>query len=114
MIVEPHILIPVTQIVGSFPCLRETVLKKQFAGAAGNINYALVLGNIVHEIFQRILECMNFTKAKLNELVKSAISLQLVELFYLKKTERDVEIDCHRGIKNITTWIDMVLKPEKN
>jgi CRISPR/Cas system-associated exonuclease Cas4 (RecB family) len=74
MIVEPHILIPVTQIVGSFPCLRETVLKKQFGGAAGNINYPLVLGNIIHQIFQDILECMDFQKSKLGEIVSSAIS----------------------------------------
>ena len=52
IIVEPHILIPTTQIVKAFPCTRKSFISKQFSGsAAGSINYALVLGNVVHEIF---------------------------------------------------------------
>jgi hypothetical protein len=37
-----------------------------------------------------------------------------MSLFFLKKTEAEVELDCRRGIKNITEWIDMVLRPDKN
>ena len=61
LIVEPHILIPTTQIVKAFPCIRKSFISKQFSGsAAGSINYALVLGNVVHEIFQGILDKMDF------------------------------------------------------
>ena len=48
IIVEPYILIPVTQIVSSFPCVRKAILQKQYNGLSSDINYALVLGNIVH------------------------------------------------------------------
>jgi hypothetical protein len=51
IIVEPQILIPTTQIVKSFPCLRKAYLNHQFKSLQGDINYALVLGNIVHAIF---------------------------------------------------------------
>ena len=51
IIVEPHILIPTTQIVKAFPCARKSYISKQFTGSPGDINYALVLGNVIHEIF---------------------------------------------------------------
>lgn len=60
IIVEPHILIPTTQIVKAFPCVRKAYLGNQFKGLSGDINYPLVLGNVIHTIFQSILECMDF------------------------------------------------------
>ena len=51
VIVEPHILIPTTQIVKAFPCTRKAYLSNQFKGIQGDINYALVLGNVIHAIF---------------------------------------------------------------
>ena len=49
VIVEPHILIPTTQIVKTNPCIRRALLTNQYRNP--EINYALVLGNVVHEIF---------------------------------------------------------------
>ena len=51
VIVEPHILIPTTQIVKAFPCTRKAFLSNQYNGISGDINYALVLGNVIHEVF---------------------------------------------------------------
>ena len=51
IIVEPHVLIPTTQIVKAFPCVRRAYLSHQYKSTT-DINYALVLGNIIHEIFQ--------------------------------------------------------------
>ena len=62
VIVEPHILIPTTQIVKAFPCTRKAYLSQQFKGTAGDINYALVLGNVIHSIFQDILAQMDFRR----------------------------------------------------
>ena len=60
IIVEPHILIPTTQIVKAFPCVRKAFLSNQYKGQSGDINYPLVLGNVIHEIFQDILQQMDF------------------------------------------------------
>ena len=46
LIVEPNILIPTTQITNAFPCVRKAYLDHQFK--TKDINYALVLGNIIH------------------------------------------------------------------
>lgn len=51
VIVEPYIMIPTTQIVKAFPCTRKAYLSNQYKGIHGDINYALVLGNVIHSIF---------------------------------------------------------------
>lgn len=55
IIVEPYILIPTTQIVKAFPCVRKAFLSNQYKGLSGDLNYALVLGNVIHQVFQDIL-----------------------------------------------------------
>ena len=73
VIVEPHILIPTTQIVKAFPCTRKAYLSNQFKGIHGDINYALVLGNVIHAIFQDILAQMDFRKNAIDKIIKEAI-----------------------------------------
>ena len=50
VIVEPYVLIPTTQIVKAFPCTRKAYLSNQYKGIHGEINYVLVLGNVIHSI----------------------------------------------------------------
>ena len=114
IIVEPHILIPTTQIVKAFPCTRKAFLSTQYKGVNGDINYPLVLGNIIHAIFQDILNQMDFHRDKINQIIKEAIRSQLLLLYSLKKMEREVEEDARRAVKNITEWLDMVLMHGKN
>ena len=114
VIVEPHILIPTTQIVKAFPCTRKAYLSNQFKGIQGDINYALVLGNVIHAIFQDILAQMDFRRETINKIIKLAIKGQLLLLFSLNKQEREVEEDSRRAVKNITEWLDQVLFPQKN
>jgi hypothetical protein len=52
IILEPYILIPTTQIVKAFPCARSAILNHQYKGMSSDINYALVLGNVIHNVFQ--------------------------------------------------------------
>lgn len=109
MIVEPFILLPTTQIVNAFPCTRKAYLSNHFKGIQGDVNYALVLGNVIHYVFQAILEKMDFKSDSINTIIKTAIKGQLLLLYYLKKTEKEVEDDVRKGIKNITSWLDMLL-----
>ena len=72
LILEPFILIPTTQIVKAFPCSRQAFLGHQFKGLSSDINYALVIGNVIHNVFQRILELMDFTVKTLNKIIQQA------------------------------------------
>jgi hypothetical protein len=51
MIVEPSIMIATTQIVKASPCTRKAFLGNQYKNIHNDINYPLVLGNVIHEIF---------------------------------------------------------------
>jgi CRISPR/Cas system-associated exonuclease Cas4 (RecB family) len=85
LIVEPSILIPTTQIVKAFPCARKAYLQHQFKSLNGDINYALVLGNVIHAIFQQILYRMDFRKEILNEIVKESIKSEILLFYSLNK-----------------------------
>lgn len=55
IILEPFIMIPSTTITNSFPCVRRAIFSDQYRSTVGEFSYALVIGNIVHEAFERIL-----------------------------------------------------------
>ncbi len=114
IILEPYILIPTTQIVKAFPCARSAFLSHQFKGMSSDINYALVLGNVIHNVFQQILESMDFRQDKLNQMISQAMKGQLILLFFLKKTEQEVKNDVNRAIRNISCWLEAVFDPKKN
>lgn len=114
LIVEPYILISCTQIVKSFPCLRNAFISHQFKGMATDFNYALVLGNTVHAVFQSILQSMDFKQAALQRVIHEAVHDQILALFYLKKREAEVEADVQKGVKNIVTWLNLVFNGRNN
>ena len=57
---------------------------------------------------------MDFRNETIGSILRSAINKHLLALFSLKKTENEVEHDAKRAVKNITEWLDMVLRPHKN
>ena len=56
IILEPDILIPSTSISTAFPWPRVPLLRELFKNSEGDPKYALTFGNVVHLVFQRILE----------------------------------------------------------
>ena len=55
LILEPFVKISSTSIVSSFPCVRKSLFSDSFRSSNNDFGYALVLGNIVHDAFERIL-----------------------------------------------------------
>ena len=55
LILEPFILIATTSIVSSFPCVRRSIFADQFRTNLGDFEYPLVIGNIIHEAFEKII-----------------------------------------------------------
>ena len=81
---------------------------------SSDINYALVLGNVIHSVFQSILECMDFKRETINKIIKCAIKDQLILLYQLQKTEKEVENDVGKAVKNIIEWLNMVFIGKNN
>ena len=65
-----------------------------------------MLGNVIHEIFQAILDKMDFRKEALNEIVNASIKGQILLLYSLGKSEEEVESDTKRAISNIMEWLN--------
>jgi len=59
IVLEPEILIPSTSISISSPCPRVPLIRELFKNAEGDPNYALILGNVIHLVFQKVLENIN-------------------------------------------------------
>ena len=47
-------------------------------------------------------------------MIKDSIQDQLLYLYYLNKTEADVDRDVRRGVSNITKWLSMMLRGDMN
>lgn len=65
--------------------MRKAFLSNQYKGLAGDVNYALVLGNIIHQVFQDILQKMDFRQSTINKFIHDAVKVELLLLYYLKK-----------------------------
>jgi hypothetical protein len=65
IVLEPYIMISCTSIVSSFPCVRRSIFQDQFKSNVSEFEYPLVIGNIIHEAFERILVHRNFDQDNL-------------------------------------------------
>lgn len=57
---------------------------------------------------------MQFNRNAIQETVREAIQEQLLSLYYLEKTEAEVERDVERAVNNITKWLGMLIKGDYN
>jgi len=60
LVVEPFVMITSTSIMNSFPCVRKSVFQDQFRTSNWDINYPLVLGNILHIAFEQLITSQDF------------------------------------------------------
>jgi hypothetical protein len=51
---------------------------------------------------------MDFKREKITQIIKDAIKPCLLQLYSLKKLEKEVEEDARKGVKNITEWLSSV------
>jgi predicted nucleotidyltransferase len=67
--------------------------------------YPLVIGNIIHETFERLLITRNFEEANLEEVFKESMKNHFCHLHRLKETEEKVLRDLKIASTNIKLWI---------
>ena len=89
LVLEPDILIASTSISTATPWARVPLLKELFKNTS-DIGYPLVLGNIVHLLFQKILEntsdlYIEKNQHKLEQTVNECIKDHLIDLYFIRK-----------------------------
>lgn len=114
LILEPFIMITNTSIVSSFPCVRRSLFSDSFRSSVRDFSYALVIGNIVHDAFERILIANNFDVEFLENVFKLAMKPHYCQLFQLGMTEDRVLQDLRTAAKNVEDWLSDMAKPDKN
>lgn len=107
-------MISSTSIVSSFPCVRRSLFSDSFRSSVTDFGYALVIGNIIHDAFERILQTRNFEKPYLDSVFKQAMKPHFTYIYQLKMTEDRVLDDLRLAAANIEEWVTSMLQSDKN
>ena len=73
VVLEPKIMISCTNIVNSFPCVRKSLFSDSFRNTNMDFSYPLVIGNIIHDSFEVILQEQNYDDKRLKEIFGASI-----------------------------------------
>jgi hypothetical protein len=66
-------MISTTNIVNSFPCVRKSLFSDTFRNTSVDFSYPLVIGNIIHDSFEKIIQEMDFDEKRLDEIFRRSI-----------------------------------------
>lgn len=67
----------------------------------GDFEYPLVIGNIIHEAFESIIQDQDYSKEKLDEVFDDSMKHHFTLLYQLKENEAKVKKDLHQAAQNI-------------
>ena len=109
IILEPYIMISCTSIVTSFPCVRRSIFSDQFRTNMGDFEYPLVIGNIIHEAFERLLISRDFEEANLEAVFRQSMQGHVCHLYRLRESESKALKDLRTAAANIKTWVENML-----
>jgi hypothetical protein len=109
IILEPFIMISCTSIVSSFPCVRRSIFQDQFRTSMTEFEYPLVIGNIIHEAFERVIISQNFDEDYLEQVFKDSMKNHYCHLYRLRETEQRALKDLKTAAGNIKLWVTNML-----
>jgi hypothetical protein len=78
VILDPDYGVTCTQIVGSYPCVRRAVFQEMFKQA--QVGYALILGNILHAVFEHKVQQREMEEPD-RDLVQKALKQNYTQIY---------------------------------
>lgn len=103
LIWNPDILISSTVCADQLYCPRKTVLMKRFS-FPGSLSLPLLLGTIVHEIFQICMVNEKFTFDYMNYLLDKEIESRLFEIFSVGDVVEDLKLKARKHFEVLRKW----------
>ncbi|XP_051883395.1 DNA replication ATP-dependent helicase/nuclease DNA2 [Pristis pectinata] len=105
MIVNPDHLISGTSVVNGIRCMRRAVLNERFKACERGTRQMLV-GTLVHEIFQKAVTSNRFTQRELEEITSQTICAPkyLGEMYSLNLSQADVVHAVEEYLPLLVTW----------
>ncbi|XP_069756973.1 DNA replication ATP-dependent helicase/nuclease DNA2 isoform X2 [Narcine bancroftii] len=105
MIVNPDHLVSGTSVVYGIRCMRRAVLNERFKAYERGTRQMLV-GTLVHEIFQKAATTNNFTQDQLEEITSQTICAPkyLGEMYSLNLSQADLMRAVEEYLPSLVTW----------
>lgn len=103
LIWNPDVLVTSTVVADQLFCPRKTVIMKRFK-FPGEATMPLLIGTIVHEIFQTCFLAEKFDQAFLEELLENEIRGRLIEIYTLGDVVSDLKNKIREHLPFITHW----------
>ncbi|CAI5760795.1 unnamed protein product [Candida verbasci] len=113
LIWNPDILLSATTISQQIGCSRKTVLMSRYK-FPGVYSIPLIVGEIVHFIFQECLADENWDISFMNNLADSMIDNYLLHLFSINETKEKVKEEINKHLPYLKTWFQKYYKKQLN
>ncbi|XP_027196108.2 DNA replication ATP-dependent helicase/nuclease DNA2-like [Dermatophagoides pteronyssinus] len=113
IIVRPDVLIPITTLMAASFCMRKAWLSRMFE-IIGEPNKALLIGTIVHEIFQECFLHQQYDVSQIENIFLKIIPNHTLELYGLNMTREDLMQEVKPYIRSISNWFKIYVGNESN
>ncbi|KAJ3116699.1 Tripartite DNA replication factor [Phlyctochytrium bullatum] len=107
MIVEPETLVSVSLLSDSFSCLRRSILQEKVKNS-GSKRRSLVLGSLVHKLYQSCLKRRNFALDFINSEARRIVGEAAVDLLDADLDENSVLLEMEEYIPNLEKWASIL------
>lgn len=104
LIWHPDTLLSATTIAQSIHCQREAVINSKFRGP-GEYNVPIIVGNIVHVIFQRCLSERDITDEFINSVVDEEVELNIIPILSAQSDLETLKKMLNPHIQHIKDWM---------
>ncbi|XP_068218032.1 DNA replication ATP-dependent helicase/nuclease DNA2-like [Palaemon carinicauda] len=105
IVIKPDYLISGTSVVSAVFCRRKSVLNERFRGMDSG-NKAMLIGSLVHQLFQDVVKNKITSKVKLDSLMRQLIShpKMLCEMYGLGVNEAGIFEEMNNYLPRILSW----------
>lgn len=103
LICNPDILVPSTVCADQLFCPRKTVLNKRFS-FPGSVSVPLLLGTIVHEIFQICMISEEFSLDYMEKLLDIEIQKRLIEIYSVGDVIEELRVKARAQFSVLRRW----------
>lgn len=109
LIWHPDVLVSATTVSQQLSCSRKPVLTDRF-NFPGESSVPLLVGIILHEIFQACFVKEDWSLSLMETLMKELIEENIMTIFSLDKSRQDIETEIYASLPYLKLWFDTYYK----
>ncbi|CDR40478.1 CYFA0S05e00980g1_1 [Cyberlindnera fabianii] len=110
---NPDLLLSATLVSDTINCLRRSVIKTRYA-SPGESNIYLIVGEIVHSVFQAVLRENHCDITFMEGCVEKEIEQYILDILSIQETKESIRNQVKQHLPYIKTWFDLYVKENPN